>query len=211
MSLKVIETRYAGCHFRSRTEARWAVFFDAMGIKWEYEKEGYELPSGWYLPDFWLPELNWLAWLEVKPYLPNTGSIEMKKCQELADLSGLRVYLVGGIPSLDEHYLFALGERHNVSMMGLPGFAYGLEAARSARFEHGQSGRVTTHPLCSEWRREEQEKAKQLEEAIKYGINRYGDFWWTWMPAIQVLCDMGWPGELEDKLLRHIKNSRGNP
>lgn len=54
--IKAIETRYAGYLFRSRLEARWAVFFDALGIKWEYEPEGYDLgEAGWYLPDFWLP------------------------------------------------------------------------------------------------------------------------------------------------------------
>jgi len=56
-NLKAIETRYQGCLFRSRLEARWAVFFDALDIPWEYEKEGYDLgEAGWYLPDFWLPQ-----------------------------------------------------------------------------------------------------------------------------------------------------------
>lgn len=50
--IKAIETEYAGCRFRSRLEARWAVFFDRLGIPWHYEEEGYELPSGRYLPDF---------------------------------------------------------------------------------------------------------------------------------------------------------------
>jgi hypothetical protein len=50
--IKAIETEYAGCRFRSRLEARWAVFFDTLGIKWRYEPQGYELPSGRYLPDF---------------------------------------------------------------------------------------------------------------------------------------------------------------
>ncbi len=55
--IKAIETHYQGCRFRSRLEARWAVFFDALGIPWEYEKEGYDLgEAGWYLPDFWLPQ-----------------------------------------------------------------------------------------------------------------------------------------------------------
>ncbi len=35
--IKPIETRYAGCRFRSRLEARWTVFFDHLGIEWEYE------------------------------------------------------------------------------------------------------------------------------------------------------------------------------
>ncbi len=64
-TIKAIETRYKGYRFRSRLEARWAVFFDALSIKWEYEKEGYDLgAAGWYLPDFWLPESN--TWVEIK-------------------------------------------------------------------------------------------------------------------------------------------------
>ena len=51
--IKPIQTEYNGYRFRSRLEARWAVFFDAMGIKYEYEPEGFVLPSGkQYLPDF---------------------------------------------------------------------------------------------------------------------------------------------------------------
>ena len=34
-----LPTKYAGIQFRSRLEARWAVFFDALKIKWEYEPE----------------------------------------------------------------------------------------------------------------------------------------------------------------------------
>lgn len=53
MTIKAIETEYNGYRFRSRLEARWAVFFDALGVKYEYEPEGFELPSGKrYLPDF---------------------------------------------------------------------------------------------------------------------------------------------------------------
>lgn len=78
--MKAIETRYAGCHFRSRIEARWAVFFDALGLPWEYEPQGFELPAddyftepAYYLPDFFLP--NWGpgrqgTWWEVKGASP---------------------------------------------------------------------------------------------------------------------------------------------
>jgi hypothetical protein len=63
--IRAIETRYNGYRFRSRLEARWAVFFDACGIKYEYEPEGFVLPSGKsYLPDFYLPELG--IYVEVK-------------------------------------------------------------------------------------------------------------------------------------------------
>lgn len=43
MAIQAIETYYNGYRFRSRLEARWAVFFDTMGIEWRYETEGYIL------------------------------------------------------------------------------------------------------------------------------------------------------------------------
>lgn len=63
-TIKAIETKYKGYRFRSRLEARWAVFFDALGVRWEYEKEGFEFNGIRYLPDFWLPDLK--LWLEIK-------------------------------------------------------------------------------------------------------------------------------------------------
>ena len=63
--MKVIETEYKGYLFRSRLEARWAVFFDVCGIRWEYEPEGIILSDGsWYLPDFYLPDFH--CYFEVK-------------------------------------------------------------------------------------------------------------------------------------------------
>lgn len=63
MSIKAIQTFYNGYYFRSRLEARWAVFFDELGLEYEYEREGYEVAAGaWYLPDFKIDEL----WIEVK-------------------------------------------------------------------------------------------------------------------------------------------------
>lgn len=69
--INAIETRYAGCLFRSRTEARWAVFFDAIGTRWIYEVEGFHIGTNnegtatrKYLPDFYLPDED--LWIEVK-------------------------------------------------------------------------------------------------------------------------------------------------
>lgn len=61
MSIKPIETIYNGYRFRSRLEARWAVFFDAAGIKYQYEQEGFcvsdfDRQSLYYLPDFYFPD-----------------------------------------------------------------------------------------------------------------------------------------------------------
>lgn len=64
--IKAIETHYNGYRFRSRLEARWAVFFDSLNIQYIYEPEGYELNDGTrYLPDFYLPDFQCFA--EVKP------------------------------------------------------------------------------------------------------------------------------------------------
>lgn len=63
--IKAIETYYKGYRFRSRLEARWAVFFDSIGIPYEYETEGYVLQDGTkYLPDFYLPWFK--AFVEIK-------------------------------------------------------------------------------------------------------------------------------------------------
>lgn len=94
-TIKPIETRYKGYRFRSRLEARWAVFFDALDIEWEYEKEGYDLgEAGWYLPDFWLPKMK--AWVEVKP--TDFDSDELLKCYALAYGTGWDVVLAIGQP-----------------------------------------------------------------------------------------------------------------
>lgn len=63
--MNAIETEYNGYRFRSRLEARWAVFFDALGIKYIYEPEGFIFSDGTkYLPDFYLPDAN--EFFEVK-------------------------------------------------------------------------------------------------------------------------------------------------
>ena len=98
--IKAIETVYNGYKFRSRLEARWAVFFDKLGITYEYEHEGYDLGvAGWYLPDFWLPDMQ--VWVEIKPEKPDlriSGVQEYKQCEELARGANKLVLLVGGTP-----------------------------------------------------------------------------------------------------------------
>lgn len=68
VTIKPIETRAYGRRFRSRLEARWAVFFETMGFIWEYEPEGFEIDGEPYLPDFrvWTPQGE-PAWYEIKP------------------------------------------------------------------------------------------------------------------------------------------------
>lgn len=62
---KAIEVLYSGKVFRSRLEARWAVFLDLLGVNWDYEPCHYAIgPDLYYLPDFYLPDHQ--TWLEVK-------------------------------------------------------------------------------------------------------------------------------------------------
>ena len=63
-NIKPIETQYNGFRFRSRVEARWAIFFDVIGLKYEYEMEGYDMEGTRYLPDFYIPSLD--RWFEIK-------------------------------------------------------------------------------------------------------------------------------------------------
>jgi hypothetical protein len=93
--IQPIETRYNGYRFRSRLEARWAVFFDTLGVKYAYEPEGFVLDWGVrYLPDFWL--IDEQCWVEIKPERPESNSIEWQKCDLLARHSGHTVILFSG-------------------------------------------------------------------------------------------------------------------
>ena len=97
MHARAIETRYKGYRFRSRLEARWAVFFDALGLKWEYESEGFELPSGRYLPDFKVLYPGRHAaeahheWFECKGDLRTVSHAEWQKMIEFQQAKGLTV------------------------------------------------------------------------------------------------------------------------
>lgn len=100
-----IETRYKGYRMRSRGEARWAVYFDSLGIYWDYEVEGFDLTKasvvgatelGAYLPDFWLPQVK--MWAEVKA--GEFSPLEVRKCDALAKLTGHSCLMLDGLPEL---------------------------------------------------------------------------------------------------------------
>lgn len=160
-----VETRYKGYRFRSRLEARWAVYFDALGMKWEYEKEGYDLGSaGWYLPDFWLPEGE--VWAEVKPTAFTQD--EIGKARRLGNLTGSGVLMLVGVPDYTSYWYYdpKYGQTYDAmvcwfknekgrlyvsfgsdELVDLHDYGYeclvepGVVASRSARFEHGEKGR----------------------------------------------------------------------
>lgn len=102
--IKAIDTYYNGYYFRSRTEARWAVFFDVMRIRYEYEKEGFVLPSGKYLPDFWLPNFSAGSFAEVKGVAFTED--ERTRCRELCEQSHNDVIMLDGPPDFKSYSLF---------------------------------------------------------------------------------------------------------
>lgn len=63
--MKALPTWYDGVLYRSRTEARWAIFFDHLEIKFTYEDSGFLTDGTSYLPDFLLVSQAIIA--EVKP------------------------------------------------------------------------------------------------------------------------------------------------
>lgn len=95
MDVTPIETEYKGYRFRSRLEARWAVFFDELGIKYEYEPEGYDLGEhGWYLPDFWLPTFDGGMFCEVKP-----EGADFSKAEIFGRVVGVKMWFCEGAPA----------------------------------------------------------------------------------------------------------------
>jgi len=93
-ALQPIQTLYNGYHFRSRLEARWAVFLDCLDLGWRYELEGYVVGGEPYLPDFYLPTLD--VFLEIKPTAPRFDSREDRVARALAVASDKPVYLLYG-------------------------------------------------------------------------------------------------------------------
>src|SRR5690242_6029800 len=106
--MRPLETRYKGYLFRSRREARWAVYFDSSGIRWEYESQGFDLGGelGWYLPDFWLPD-SWV-FIEIKAADivddADAVSTAIVKCNLLSN-TGRQCLLVIGSPGKDSYHI----------------------------------------------------------------------------------------------------------
>ena len=108
MNMKPIETVYKGYRFRSRLKARWAVFFDACGVDWEYEPEGFDLGGGlMYLPDFLLHGVQGRdggdLYVEVKGNMTDEDARKIRRFSNIRldnDESG--IYVVGRIPAGDD-------------------------------------------------------------------------------------------------------------
>jgi len=98
--MKAIETKYNGNLFRSLLEARWAIFFDALRIKYRYEQFSFDLQGTWYCPDFLLPNHHY--WIEIKGECPSEESVRKAKLLALSKPTESVIILWGGLP--DEAY-----------------------------------------------------------------------------------------------------------
>ena len=168
--MEVIQTEYNGYRFRSRLEARWAVAFDAMGIEYEYEPEGFVLKDGSkYLPDFKLLNIRHRSdFDEFEPIY-----IEVKGIMSMYDMKRIEQFpapllIIGNIPSMKDgswwdgewyewSFCFMDGDEYSGAFCKYGGELWfagadhdqwdggnlmrvGLNAARKARFEHGEHG-----------------------------------------------------------------------
>ena len=146
--MKAIETKYKGYYFRSRTEARWAVWFDEMDISWEYEKEGYDLDGIYYLPDFWIN--CWDSFVEIKGVpLNELSEIEQIKIRKLAYYSRKPVIVLDGTPEHKEYTIFEYDVNNDellefsellldtdIDLDLFIKYDTAVKAARTARFEN---------------------------------------------------------------------------
>lgn len=98
--MRPIETTYREVKFRSRLEARWARFFDAMEYAWLYERMPVILGDGTsYTPDFFLPKQG--CYIEVKPEWPT--KLEIDKMRVAARERPL--ILVIGKPDFTDYWM----------------------------------------------------------------------------------------------------------
>lgn len=155
--VKPIETKYNGYKFRSRLEARWAVFFDEIHTEYNYETEGFSLYyHGKYLPDFHLPKYN--CFFEIKPSFTVDAARQglantLKKPIELSIMKNCFVYVVmgdpldyttveirspGGVTVFHWDNIFLVFQKHiTINPSNL--YQVASTKAREARFEFGET------------------------------------------------------------------------
>lgn len=144
-----IETIYKGYRFRSRLEARWAVYFGRLGLKnWTYELEGYSLRSGYYLPDFFASFCDETLIIEIKPgpmpgphYAPFIRR-DWALAEDLHYSIGAHVVICYGDPldAIEKNAFMSWG-RNIIAEFAKDRRDAAIAAAlyaRQARFEHGE-------------------------------------------------------------------------
>lgn len=113
MSYKPIVVQYGGKRFRSKLEAKWAVFLDYLQIQYEYEPRVYNLSNGkGYLPDFYIPSQD--VFLEIKPN-KELREEDKEKISLFSNDGSIRptlVVLFGEPEMYQDHYFHVYGCRY---------------------------------------------------------------------------------------------------
>lgn len=137
-TVKSISLYYNGIKFDSLTECKWAVFFDAIGARWNYNFQALRLPDGQgYNPDFMVDSK---MYLEVK-----CMGGDFSKAELLASSQPLPVFLAEGTPDfcfytvLQQDPLLGL-----VAYYSLPAFG---QAQESAELPHSRPSRYGSLPV----------------------------------------------------------------
>lgn len=88
---------HRGWMMRSHTELLWAKVFDAAEIQYLHEPGLFDTPHGWYLPDFYMPNIG--AYVEIKGVAPT--DIEKEKAAAVIRATGKPLVIISGKPNAD--------------------------------------------------------------------------------------------------------------
>lgn len=159
-----IRTWYKGFEFRSRTEARWAFALDQLGLRYEYEWEGFALPGRWYLPDFLLEDS---MFVEIKPPMP-TGAELLLAAQLSKEFNAATLVMLGS-PSIDGKGILISPKVQTFTPIPqaeifnricaasrLEVISQALGRAQAARFEHGERPTIDKELLKEIWTADEE-------------------------------------------------------
>ncbi len=125
-TIELLPVTFQSVQFRSRLEARWAVFLEELDIDWQYEAEGFDLgDQQHYLPDFHLdvyrPDgqggerlVGWYA-LDVKPkgglWLDDVAMAhQLTRAASSGTLPQVAIVVVGPPWAPADHIAFSNGE-----------------------------------------------------------------------------------------------------
>src|SRR5215212_2705768 len=134
MEIESIETFYNDICFRSRLEARWAIFWDSLKVTYEYEPRKFDFGEIRYIPDFWLPEQQ--KWVEIKGQMPN--DVEIKKAQLLAQETKNDVAILSGLFHFDTFVCNYCNSSHYTTIPSGVGITYFWGQKRTMNHVHIQ-------------------------------------------------------------------------
>jgi hypothetical protein len=190
-SIPGIPTIYRGRRYRSRLEARWAAFFDRLGLAHEYEP----FDLGRWSPDFMLPSsCVGFVLVEVKPVIAFDPIVGLKMAGAMCErgLAGEAALLVGVRPEpvMESGRVVVqlgwLGCRDesgawdwSAAIAGWPASAAGARSPDILRYgidcadERGWSGSLTYRPAAPE-----ADAAPWTEHAMEMWAGAGNDIQW---------------------------------